>query len=96
MTAPPSSISDLRALYKIIGDGISVIEDSYAKEGTPLPDLDDPSPSKTPQDPAFSESTNLVIAAAYQLIANVRTPAASILVAGAGVCRASLSSGIHR
>lgn len=87
----PKSLSVLRSLHKIIGDGITVIEDAYTKEGISLPDLDNPSPSAAPQGPAFLDSTNLVIAAAYQLIANVRPPADSLVVAGAGVCiRASL------
>ncbi|KAG6854561.1 hypothetical protein C0991_004897 [Blastosporella zonata] len=67
-----STLSDLLA---IISSGVQRLESAYAKDGQSFPSLDDPfRPTALDQDAALAEARRLVVAAAAQLIAAVRSP----------------------
>ncbi|KIM81164.1 hypothetical protein PILCRDRAFT_8864 [Piloderma croceum F 1598] len=71
--------SPLSALSQIISSGISTIESTYATHGATFPSLDEPFRPPTFDDPGLLHPTQLVIAAAAQLIASLSHPASSIL-----------------
>lgn len=67
--------SPLRALVNILSAGVDAIEEAYAKQGAAVPSLDQPfMPGPLDMDPAVMQNARVVIAAADQLIANVRGP----------------------
>ena len=80
--------STLQQLASIITSGISAIDSVYSAAGTPYPDLNDPTPSKT-KDVSFDEdlarTKALVIAACGQLIASLQAPAQTIIQSAASV-----------
>jgi len=71
--------SPLSALSQIISSGISTIESTYATRGATFPSLDEPFQPPTFEDPGLLHPTQLVIAAAAQLIASLTHPVSSIL-----------------
>jgi hypothetical protein len=71
--------SPLTALSQIISSGINTIEATYATHGATFPSIDEPFQPPAFNDPALVHPTNLVIAAAAQLIASLTHPASSIL-----------------
>ncbi|KAF7303731.1 4-O-methyltransferase 1 [Mycena indigotica] len=67
--------SPLTALVRIIASCVQSIEQAYAKQGIPYPTLDAPfQPSALDLDPALLQTASLIVAAADQLIATVRSP----------------------
>jgi hypothetical protein len=63
----------LSALSKLISSGIVTIESTYAKHGADFPSIDEPfQPGPLDGDEALSETVDLVIAAAAQLIALIK------------------------
>ncbi|KAI0063931.1 S-adenosyl-L-methionine-dependent methyltransferase [Artomyces pyxidatus] len=74
-----SSISPLAALASIITSGVHTLESAYSEHGVPFPSLDEPySAGPLDNDAAVTATTHLIIAAAHQLIATIRTPIATI------------------
>ncbi|KAJ7049471.1 S-adenosyl-L-methionine-dependent methyltransferase [Mycena amicta] len=71
--------SPLAALAQLITAGVQTIEAAYAKQGLPYPDLNAPfQPSPLDFDPALLQTAQLIVAAADQLIATVRSPMQTI------------------
>ncbi|RDB21483.1 4-O-methyltransferase 1 [Hypsizygus marmoreus] len=67
--------SPLTALVNIISSNVQSLEGAYAKAETPFPSLDDPfRPTLLDFDPSLAETRNLIVAAAAQLLATVRSP----------------------
>lgn len=80
MTA--STTSPLLSLAEIISSGVRTLEAAYAKDGVPYPSLDDPlspSPLSLGADPVLQQTSRLIVAAAYQIIATVRPPMETIM-----------------
>ena len=74
-----SSISPLVALARIISQGVQTLESVYAEKGLSFPSLDEPfQPSPLDLDPDVGNTTRLVVAAAYQIIATVTPPQETI------------------
>ncbi|KAF5386557.1 hypothetical protein D9615_001582 [Tricholomella constricta] len=70
-----ASTSPLSALLSIISSGVQTLESAYSKDGLAFPSLDDPfRPTPLDQDAALAETRRLIVAAAAQLIATVRSP----------------------
>ncbi|KAH8981148.1 S-adenosyl-L-methionine-dependent methyltransferase [Lactarius akahatsu] len=75
-----SSTSPLVALARIISQGVQTLESAYSKKNLSFPSLDEPfKPSPLDDDPDVGNTTRLVIAAAFQIIATVRPPQETIL-----------------
>ncbi|KAK7038000.1 4-O-methyltransferase 1 [Favolaschia claudopus] len=69
----------LATLAQLITSGVQTLEDAYAKQGIPFPSLDAPfQPTPLDVDPAVFQTAHLIIAAASQLIATVRSPMETI------------------
>lgn len=67
--------SPLAALAQLITAGVQTLEDAYAKQGIPYPSLDAPfQPTPLDFDPALFQTAHMIVAAASQLIATVRSP----------------------
>ncbi|KAG6817814.1 hypothetical protein H0H87_003222 [Tephrocybe sp. NHM501043] len=65
----------LTELLNIITSGVQTLESAYAKDGQQYPSLDEPfRPIALDQDAALTEARRLIVAAAAQLIATVRSP----------------------
>ncbi|KAJ7250604.1 S-adenosyl-L-methionine-dependent methyltransferase [Mycena rebaudengoi] len=76
MTASPSPLA---ALSQLIATGVQTLEAAYEKQGIPYPSLDAPfQPTPLDFDPALFQTAHLIIAAASQLIATVRSPMETI------------------
>lgn len=74
--------SPLLSLAEIISSGVRTLEAAYAKEGVPYPLLDDPfkpGPLGLDADPALQQTSRLIVAAAYQIIASVRHPMETVM-----------------
>ncbi|KAI0261389.1 S-adenosyl-L-methionine-dependent methyltransferase [Gloeopeniophorella convolvens] len=70
---------DLTALVGILSQGVQTLQTSYAKQGVSFPSLDDPfKPGALDEDPELNATTRLIVAAAYQIIATVRSPLETI------------------
>ncbi|KAI0267868.1 S-adenosyl-L-methionine-dependent methyltransferase [Gloeopeniophorella convolvens] len=70
---------DLTALVQILSQSVTTLQESYAKKGAPFPSLDDPfKPGPLDDDPGVADTTRLIVAAAYQIIATVRSPLETI------------------
>ncbi|KIM80118.1 hypothetical protein PILCRDRAFT_535803 [Piloderma croceum F 1598] len=77
MTTPLSALSNL------LSSGIATIEAIYAKHGATFPSIDEPfRPGPLDGDESLCETTDLVIAAASQLIALVKPPPRTIVESG--------------
>ncbi|KAJ6475817.1 S-adenosyl-L-methionine-dependent methyltransferase [Mycena vitilis] len=71
--------SSLAALAQLITTGVQTLEDAYTKQGIPYPSLDAPfQPTPLDFDPALFQTAHLIVAAASQLIATVRSPMETI------------------
>ncbi|KAF7377776.1 4-O-methyltransferase 1 [Mycena sanguinolenta] len=69
----------LATLAQLISTGVQTLEAAYAKQGIPYPSLDAPfQPTPLDFDPALFQTAHLIIAAASQLIATVRSPMETI------------------
>lgn len=69
----------LLSLLDILSSGIHTIESTYAKAVQKYPSLDQPwTPGALDEDPAVVDMSRLVVAAAYQVIATIRTPAETL------------------
>ncbi|THH06774.1 hypothetical protein EW146_g9509 [Bondarzewia mesenterica] len=67
--------SPLSALTTIIVNGVQTLESAYAKQGLSFPSLDESfKPGPLDDDPALSQTTQMIVAAAFQIIATVRPP----------------------
>ena len=74
-----SSTSPLAALAEIITQGAQTLESAYSKKGFSFPSLDEPfKPGPLDDDPDLGNTTRLIVAAAYQIIATVRPPMETI------------------
>ncbi|KAI0064216.1 S-adenosyl-L-methionine-dependent methyltransferase [Artomyces pyxidatus] len=72
-------MSPLASLTSIISSGVQTLEYAYSDHGVPFPSLDEPyCPGPLDNDAAVTATTHLIVAAAYQLIATVRLPIATI------------------
>ncbi len=75
-----SSTSPLTALAGIISQGAQSLESAYSKKGLSFPSLDEPfKPGPLDDDPDVGNTTRLVVAAAYQIIATVRPPMETVM-----------------
>lgn len=73
------SNSPLIALSGIISQNIQALESAYSKQGLSFPSLDDPfNPGPLDDDPELGAQKRLIVAAAYQIIATVRSPLETI------------------
>ncbi|KAF9067896.1 S-adenosyl-L-methionine-dependent methyltransferase [Rhodocollybia butyracea] len=73
------SITPLTELGNIVTSSIQTLEAAYAKSGIPYPSLDEPfKPGPLDDDFALGQTTRVLIAAAYQIIATVRGPMETI------------------
>ncbi|KAJ6460913.1 S-adenosyl-L-methionine-dependent methyltransferase [Mycena sanguinolenta] len=69
----------LATLAQLISTGVQTLEAAYATQGIPYPSLDAPfQPTTLDFDPALFQTAHLIIAAASQLIATVRSPMETI------------------
>jgi hypothetical protein len=76
-----SSTSPLAALAGIISQGVQTLESAYSKKGVSFPSLDEPfKPGPLDDDPDVGNTTRLVVAAAYQIIATVTPPMETIML----------------
>ncbi|KAI0057865.1 S-adenosyl-L-methionine-dependent methyltransferase [Artomyces pyxidatus] len=67
--------SPLTALANLISSSVQTLESAYSKEGLAFPSLDEPfRPGPLDNDAAIMAATHVIIAAAHQLIATVRSP----------------------
>lgn len=64
----------LSAISNILTSGIANIESAYVQRGVPFPSLDEPFQPSEFDDGDLMETTNLVLAAAAQLIAMLKPP----------------------
>ncbi|KAI0063823.1 S-adenosyl-L-methionine-dependent methyltransferase [Artomyces pyxidatus] len=65
----------LKALATIISSSVQTLESAYSKKGVPFPSLDDPfQPISLYNEHDVVTATNLIVAAAHQIIATVRQP----------------------
>jgi hypothetical protein len=78
------SSDDLNAIVNIINTNVTSIQQLYAKHRTPIPSLSEPYKPLT-FEPELTDATNLVVAAATQLIAILRPPAMNLVAAVGGV-----------
>lgn len=73
------STTPLTELGNIVTSSIQTLETAYAKVGVPYPSLDEPfKPGPLDDDFALGQTTRVLIAAAYQIIATVRGPMETI------------------
>jgi hypothetical protein len=79
------SSNDLSAILHIIMTNVSSIQQTYAKHQTPVPSLNEPY-KPLAFESELTNATNLAVAAATQLIAILRPPVTSLVVAVGGVC----------
>ncbi|KAF7432640.1 hypothetical protein PC9H_004582 [Pleurotus ostreatus] len=76
----------LNALAEIISSNVKILGDAYAQDGRKFPSLDEPfAPTKSAEAAAVQEATRLIIAAAAQLTASVRSPLEVLLEQATGV-----------
>jgi hypothetical protein len=75
----------LSALLAIISDGVEGIRSAYSSQGSDIPSLDEPY-IPDPIERKVGSAVDLVVAAAFQLIATLRHPTGSIIEASGGVC----------
>jgi hypothetical protein len=76
-----SSTSPLAAVAGIISQGVQALESAYLKKDLSFPSLDEPfKPGPLDDDLDVGNTTRLVVAAAYQIIATVRPPMETILL----------------
>lgn len=81
-----TSTSSLSALVGILSSGVQTLESEYTKQGSAYPSLNDPfAPGPLDSDATVNATARLVVAAAYQIIAAVRTPFESIQEYGTGM-----------
>jgi len=74
-----SSPASLGALAALLSSGVKTLEDAYAKQGRVYPSLDSPFiPGPLDENHDVVNTSRLVVAAAYQIIASVRNPLESI------------------
>ncbi|KAI0261382.1 S-adenosyl-L-methionine-dependent methyltransferase [Gloeopeniophorella convolvens] len=68
--------SPLAALANIVLQGVQTLESSYSRQGTSFPSLDEPKflPGALDGDSDLAATTRLIVAAAHQIIATVRSP----------------------
>lgn len=65
----------LSALASIISSSVQSLESTYSKHGLQFPSLDDPyKPGSLDEDAVVLEASRLIVAAASQIIAAVRSP----------------------
>lgn len=80
VSAQPSAVhshnmsTPLSAISSILSSGIANIESAYFQRGVPFPSLDEPFQPCEFDDESLMETTNLVLAAAAQLIAMLKPP----------------------
>lgn len=79
-----AAISPISALSAIISSAVANIDAAYAAQGVTFPSLDEPF-RPSPMDGKVQDATNLIIAAAAQLIATVRPPPLTLLDAAGAV-----------
>jgi hypothetical protein len=77
--------SPLSALGVLITSGIESIESAYAKNGDSFPSLDEPSEQPQRTDAQVEETAAIVIAAAGQIIASLRSPGSYVYDTVSGV-----------
>ena len=76
-----SSTSPLTALAEIISQGVQNLESAYSKKGLSFPSLNEPfKPGPLDDDADVGNTTRLIVAAAYQIIATVRPPLETIML----------------
>jgi hypothetical protein len=76
---PKMAFSSLSSLVEIISSNAKVLESAYAGQGTTYPSLDESYlPTSLNNDPTVVESSRLIVAAAYQIIAMVRPPVETV------------------
>ena len=76
-----SSPSPLSALAGIISQSVQTLESAYSKKGLSFPSLDEPfKPGPLDDDLEVGNTTRLIVAAAYQIIATVRPPSETIML----------------
>ena len=76
-----SSTSPLAALAEIISQGVQNLESAYSKKGHSFPSLNEPfKPGPLDDDADVGNTTRLIVAAAYQIIATVRPPLETIML----------------
>jgi hypothetical protein len=76
----------LGALSNLLSSGIAKIETTYAKHGVTFPSIDEPfHPGPLDGDEALSETVDLVIATAAQLVALVKPPPRTLAESGMSV-----------
>lgn len=67
--------SPLTALAALISSNVQSLEAAYASAGAAFPSLDDPfAPTPLDFDPALAQTKQLIVAAAAQILAAVRSP----------------------
>lgn len=70
----------LTALATIITSNVQTLEAAYAQAGSTFPSLDDPfSPEPLDSDPSLKEMKKLIVAAAAQILATVRSPPETLM-----------------
>jgi hypothetical protein len=82
-------MDSVKALLNIITSGVGDIEAIYAKEGVAFPSLDDTYMGPCEIDMKAMDATNTVVSAALQLIASLRDPALTCMLAAGLVRRRS-------
>ena len=72
---PHPMSSPLKQLVEIISSGVKTLESAYDKDGVPLPSLNDPFvPTAMDTNMEVNATAQLIVAAAFQIIATVRAP----------------------
>ena len=67
--------SPLKQLVEIISSGVETLQSAYDKDGIPFPSLNDPFvPTAMDTNIEVNATAKLIAAAAFQIIATVRTP----------------------
>ncbi len=78
--------SQLTALAEIISQGVQTLESAYSNKRISFPSLDEPfKTGLLDDDPDTVNTTRLVVAAAYQLVATVRPPMETIIEYGSAM-----------
>lgn len=76
----------LNALAEIISSNVKILSDAYTQDGHKFPSLDEPfAPTKSAEAAAVQEATRLIVAAAAQLTASVRSPLEVLLDQATGM-----------
>ncbi|KAI0064236.1 S-adenosyl-L-methionine-dependent methyltransferase [Artomyces pyxidatus] len=82
--------SPLIALADLISSGVRTLDATYSQQGVPFPSLDGPySPGPLDTDATVTAATQLIIAAAHQLIATVQQPVMTLLNYAPATCMTS-------